>query len=125
MKICIVTGGSGGHIFPALTFADGLKEKHEITFIGNDHKMESWIIPEHHYDFKAIHNQGLQGSKLDRVRAVFSQFKAIKQAKKYGLLPAAVRVIAVCFRDVYTCRAPLSNNPPAYSVRLGRQRSGK
>lgn len=81
MKICIVTGGSGGHIFPALTFADGLKEKHEITFIGNDHKMESWIIPEHHYDFKAIHNQGLQGSKLDRVRAVFSQFKAIKQAK--------------------------------------------
>lgn len=83
MKICIVTGGSGGHIFPALTFADGLRDRHDITFIGNDHKMESWIVPQHNYTFKAIHNQGLQGSKLDRVRAVFSQFKAVKQAKDH------------------------------------------
>ncbi len=82
MKITITTGGSGGHIFPALTFADGLKDNHEISFIGNDHKMESWIIPEHGYDFHAIHNQGLQGSKLDKVKAVFGQFKAISAAKK-------------------------------------------
>ena len=47
MKITITTGGSGGHIFPALTFADALRDKHDVSFIGNDHKMESWIIPEH------------------------------------------------------------------------------
>ena len=29
MKICIVTGGSGGHIFPALTFADKIRNKHD------------------------------------------------------------------------------------------------
>lgn len=82
MKITITTGGSGGHIFPALTFADGLKDKHDISFIGNDHKMESWIIPEHGYAFYSIHNQGLQGSVLDKVKAVLGQFQAIQDAKK-------------------------------------------
>lgn len=82
MKITITTGGSGGHIFPAITFADALREKHQIDFIGNDHKMESWIIPEHGYSFHAIHNQGLQGSITDRFKAVFGQFKAIAAAKR-------------------------------------------
>lgn len=82
MKITITTGGSGGHIFPAITFADALRDKHQIDFIGNDHKMESWIVPEHGYQFHAIHNQGLQGSALDRVKAVAGQFKAISAAKK-------------------------------------------
>lgn len=82
MKITITTGGSGGHIFPAITFADALRDKHQIDFIGNDHKMESWIIPEHGYTFHAIHNQGLQGSITDRIKAVAGQFKAIAAAKK-------------------------------------------
>ena len=81
MKITITTGGSGGHIFPALTFADALRDKHDVSFIGNDHKMESWIIPEHGFDFHAIHNQGLQGSVIDKLKAVTGQFKAIAAAK--------------------------------------------
>ncbi len=83
MKICITTGGSGGHIFPALSFADAIKDKHEITFIGNDHKMESWIIPKEGYEFFSIHNQGLQGSFIDKIKAVLSQFKAIQQARAH------------------------------------------
>lgn len=85
MKICMVTGGSGGHIYPALTFADYVKKTtdYEVFFIGNDHKMESEIIPNHGYDFYAIHNQGLQGSVLDKIIAVLGQFKAISQAKKH------------------------------------------
>lgn len=84
MKICMVTGGSGGHIYPAITFADYVKNTtdHEVFFIGNDHKMESTIVPKSGYDFYSIHNQGLQGSKLDKVKAVFGQFKAIRQSKK-------------------------------------------
>lgn len=85
MKICIVTGGSGGHIYPALTFADyvRLHTDHEVFFIGNDHKMESKIIPDAGYQFYAIHNKGLQGSRIDKIHAVFGQFKAIKEAKKH------------------------------------------
>ncbi|QIK57487.1 undecaprenyldiphospho-muramoylpentapeptide beta-N-acetylglucosaminyltransferase [Erysipelothrix sp. HDW6A] len=84
MKICVVTGGSGGHIYPAITFADTMKARgHDVVFIGNDHKMESWIVPDAGYPFLAIHNQGLQGSKIDKIKAVLSQFKAIKMAKKH------------------------------------------
>ena len=84
MKICMVTGGSGGHIYPALTFADYVKENrdHEIFFIGNDLKMESTIVPDHGYPFYGIHNKGLQGSKLDKIKAVLGQFSAIREAKK-------------------------------------------
>lgn len=84
MKICIVTGGSGGHIFPALTYADYAKSLgNEVIFIGNDHRMESKIIPEEGYSFFGIHNEGLQGSSLDKIKAVFGQFKAIEMAKKH------------------------------------------
>ncbi|CAM4187873.1 undecaprenyldiphospho-muramoylpentapeptide beta-N-acetylglucosaminyltransferase [Erysipelothrix aquatica] len=85
MKICIVTGGSGGHIYPAITFADYVKKTtdNEIFFIGNDHKMESWIVPDSGYPFYSIHNLGLQGSKIDRIKAVFSQYGAYKAAKKH------------------------------------------
>ena len=85
MKICIATGGSGGHIFPAITYADYVKNntKHEVFFIGNDHKMESNIVPEAGYDFYAIHNQGLQGSAFDKIKALISQFQAILQARKH------------------------------------------
>lgn len=85
MKIGIVTGGSGGHIFPAITYADYVKNntEHQVFFIGNDHKMESRIVPEAGYDFFAIHNQGLQGSFLDKFKALASQFSAILQARKH------------------------------------------
>lgn len=85
MKVCIVTGGSGGHIYPAITYADFIKNKRnsEVVFIGNDHKMESWIVPEAGYPFFPIHNQGLQGSALDKIKAVFSQFGAYRTAKKH------------------------------------------
>lgn len=85
MKICIVTGGSGGHIYPALTYADYVRKhsNYEIFFIGNQHKMESEIIPAAGYDFYPIHNDGLQGSLWDQIKAVFSQFSAVSQAMDY------------------------------------------
>lgn len=84
MKICIVTGGSGGHIYPAITFADTMRSRgHTVVFIGNDHKMESWIVPQAGYQFYSIHNNGLQGTVFDKLKAVFSQFQAINHAKKH------------------------------------------
>ncbi|MEG0328434.1 MAG: undecaprenyldiphospho-muramoylpentapeptide beta-N-acetylglucosaminyltransferase [Erysipelothrix sp.] len=85
MKVCIVTGGSGGHIYPALTYADYISKNRgdEVVFIGNDYKMESKIIPEAGYAFYGIHNMGLQGSVIAKFKAVFSQFKAYRVARSH------------------------------------------
>lgn len=85
MKICIVTGGSGGHIYPALTFSDYLLKNDlaEVFYIGNDNRMEAKIIPEHGYPFYAIRNAGLQGSIFYKIYAMSTQFKAIYQARKH------------------------------------------
>ena len=43
MKLLIVTGGTGGHIYPALALADCAMQRWkdaEILFIGNDDRME-------------------------------------------------------------------------------------
>lgn len=85
MKICIVTGGSGGHIFPALTFTDYLIDNNlaEVFFIGNEHRMEARTIPQLGHKFLPIRNDGLQGSLKDKIWAMMSQFKAIMKSRKY------------------------------------------
>lgn len=70
MKICFVTGGTGGHIYPALALADKMKEldsSTEILFIGNDDRMEKDLIPQNGYAFKALHTSGLVGKHLKNV----------------------------------------------------------
>ena len=85
MKICFVTGGTGGHIYPALALADKMKEldsSTEILFIGNDDRMEKDLIPQNGYAFKALHTSGLVGNALKKCMAVCQMFKAEGKAKK-------------------------------------------
>ena len=86
MKICFVTGGTGGHIYPALALADKMKEldsSTEILFIGNDDRMEKDLIPQNGYAFKALHTSGLVGNALEKCMAICQMFKAEGKAKKY------------------------------------------
>ena len=54
-KILITTGGTGGHIYPALSVADKLKEKgHKVIFIGTKHRMEKDLIPAKGYKFYGL-----------------------------------------------------------------------
>lgn len=77
MKICIVTGGTGGHIYPALALAQALKDqdaKHELLFIGNDDRMEARMIPQAGYAFKGIQTKGIQGNILSKLYALYTLF---------------------------------------------------
>ncbi len=81
-----MTGGTGGHIYPALALADKMKEldsSTEILFIGNDDRMEKDLIPQNGYAFKALHTSGLVGNALKKCMAVCQMFKAEGKAKKY------------------------------------------
>lgn len=88
-KICLVTGGTGGHIYPALALADLWKENEEGTeflFIGNDDRMEADLIPAKGYPFYGLHSSGLEMSLMHKIRAVLqtagSYFKARRILKK-------------------------------------------
>ncbi len=83
MKICIVTGGTGGHIYPALALASLWKEQDpdvSIFFIGNNNRMEAELIPQKGFRFYGLHTSGLTGSLMDKAKAVIQMLEAKKQA---------------------------------------------
>ena len=55
MKALITGGGTGGHIYPALSVADKLKENNwEIEYIGNPDSLEKEILKNTEYSFKEV-----------------------------------------------------------------------
>lgn len=86
MKICIVTGGTGGHIYPAVALADTFRHLYpqcEILFIGNDDRMEAQVIPSLGYQFLSLHTSGLVGNAFQKGRAVGQLVVARQKAKGY------------------------------------------
>lgn len=80
----MVTGGTGGHIYPALALADYIKEHSdsEILFVGNDDRMEHTLVPQHGYPIKTLHTSGLVGSPLKKGKAVVQSGLAYIKAQK-------------------------------------------
>ncbi len=84
MKVCLIAGGTGGHIYPALAFAKALKDKdssHEIFFIGNHERMESELVPQHGYAFEGLSTKGLQGNIFKKIYALYTLFFKRKKVK--------------------------------------------
>ena len=60
-KILIATGGTGGHINPALGTAGYIKERNpsaEIVFVGTADKMEAKLVPQAGYELRTIEISG-------------------------------------------------------------------
>lgn len=65
MKILFATGGTAGHINPALAVASYIRETHsdaEIMFIGTADHMESRLVPDAGFDFRTIDISGFRRS---------------------------------------------------------------
>lgn len=85
-KIIIATGGTGGHIYPALALAQIWKEQQpdtEIVFIGNDDRMEAQIVPDAGYRFLPVHASGFTGSVMNKVKAVARMLRSATKIKGY------------------------------------------
>ena len=85
MKLLIATGGTGGHIYPAMALAEAAKQRYadlELLFIGNDDRMEATLIPKAGYAFRSLHTSGLSGNLVQKVEAIGQMLKAKHQAAK-------------------------------------------
>lgn len=86
LKVIISGGGTGGHIFPALSIADKLKELNpetEILFVGAEGRMEMEKVPAAGYRIEGLPIAGLQRKlTLSNLALPFKILKSISMAKK-------------------------------------------
>lgn len=67
-KIVIMAGGTGGHIYPALSVADFLKEKGwDIVWMGTQKGLEKKIVPDAGYPIEWLDIRGVRGKKLSQM----------------------------------------------------------
>ena len=63
-KIIIMSGGTGGHIFPALAISNSLKNHGvDVSCLGSIHGMENDIFPQAGFTLHRIHTTKIQKSK--------------------------------------------------------------
>ena len=86
LRVIISGGGTGGHIFPALSIADKLKELNpetEILFVGAQGRMEMEKVPAAGYKIEGLPVAGLQRKlTLSNFALPFKVLKSISMAKK-------------------------------------------
>lgn len=64
MKFVITTGGTAGHINPAIALAQELKKRgHEVVFAGTPNRLESRLVPQAGYEFKGFEARGFNRNK--------------------------------------------------------------
>jgi UDP-N-acetylglucosamine--N-acetylmuramyl-(pentapeptide) pyrophosphoryl-undecaprenol N-acetylglucosamine transferase len=86
LRVIISGGGTGGHIFPALSIADKLKELNpetEILFVGAQGRMEMEKVPAAGYKIEGLPVAGLQRKlTLSNFALPFKVLKSISMAKR-------------------------------------------
>ncbi|MDR1521279.1 MAG: undecaprenyldiphospho-muramoylpentapeptide beta-N-acetylglucosaminyltransferase [Streptococcaceae bacterium] len=85
MKIMIAGGGTGGHIYPALSFLKFVQKVNpetKILYIGTKKGLESKIVPDFDIPFKTINAQGFKRSfTWKNLRTIYLFLESVKQAK--------------------------------------------
>ena len=88
-KVILTTGGTGGHIYPALAVADKLKLKGvETIFVGSTERMEKDLVPDSGHRFIGIDISVPKGLKNIRkyLKAIRVAYKVIKEEKPDAII---------------------------------------
>ena len=85
-RVIISGGGTGGHIFPALSIANSLRKSDpgiEILFVGAEGRMEMEKVPAAGYDIVGLPVAGFNRKKLlKNIPVLFKLWKSLKLARK-------------------------------------------
>ncbi|WP_111709716.1 undecaprenyldiphospho-muramoylpentapeptide beta-N-acetylglucosaminyltransferase [Lutibacter citreus] len=92
INIILSGGGTGGHIYPAVSIANELKEKYpdaNFLFVGAKDRMEMEKVPQSGYDIKGLWISGLQRKltlknlafPFKLISSLWNAFKIIKDFK--------------------------------------------
>lgn len=84
MKFVIVAGGTGGHIFPALSLVEKILENknNEVLYIGTTDRMESEIIPSKGIPYMGITVHGIKKNLIKNFKNIFDISKSTKECVK-------------------------------------------
>ncbi len=118
MKFLISGGGTGGHIFPAISIANALREAEpdcEILFVGANGRMEMERIPDAGYNIVGLDIQGLERKKIwKNFKVIFNFIKSYIKAK--GIVRRFAPDVAVgvggyvsaaAMRAAVACKVPI------------------
>ena len=81
MRVIISAGGTGGHIYPALSIIDEIKKQEpdsEILYIGTHNRMEKDIVPARGIEYVPIEIYGLTKNMIKN----FKNLRLIAKAKR-------------------------------------------
>ena len=85
-RIIISGGGTGGHIFPAISIANEVKKRRpdaEILFVGAENRMEMERVPKAGYEIVGLPVMGFDRKKIWRNFKVLAKlYQSIKKARK-------------------------------------------
>ena len=87
VRVLLSGGGTGGHIYPALSMKKAIKERYPdstFLYVGTTDGLESKIVPEASVDFKSINITGFKRSlSPDNVKTLFRFAASIRIANRY------------------------------------------
>ena len=81
-RLLIAASGTGGHIYPALSFADSLPKSWEIEWLGVPNRLEIELVPKK-YNLIKLKVGGLQGNIF---RKIFELFKLACASMQVAIL---------------------------------------
>lgn len=86
LRIIISGGGTGGHIFPAISIANALKNQHpecKILFVGAEGRMEMKKVPAAGYEIKALPICGFDRKNLlKNISVLYKIYKSRRLARQ-------------------------------------------
>lgn len=85
-RIIISGGGTGGHIFPAVSIANEIRRRYndaEILFVGAENRMEMERVPKAGYEIVGLPVMGFDRKRLWRnFKVLFHLYKSMRKARK-------------------------------------------